>query len=252
MRIGIIGVGGIAKAIVEGLCGLADPPRVLLSPRGAAVGAELAARFDTAAVCASNQEVADGADLVIIALRTEQCAEAVAGLRLRPEQVVVNVMASVGTAQLREMLGTQVPIVRAMPLQAVRERGCVTVTFPSHPDVDALFDLLGGTLPVADEAAFTVFCGLSGTMSTHYGYLTALAAWATAHGIPGDDAERFLRSLFAGIGRSLDDPDRSLAQLRDEHETPGGSNERVRLRWFEPAEPALRDVLDALLTDLRD
>jgi len=115
MRIGFIGVGSIARAIVEGLCAAEDPPQVLLSPRSAAVSAELADRFETVEVCASNQDVVDGSELVFIALRTEQCSDAVAGLSIGPGQIVVNVMASIGTNQLRDMLRTQAPIVRAMP-----------------------------------------------------------------------------------------------------------------------------------------
>lgn len=87
-------------------------------------------------------------------------------------------------------------------------------------------------------------------MSTHYAYLVSLAKWATKQGISFDAADRFLRILFAGVGRSLTDGQASLDQLCAEHETPGGTNERVRRRWFEPAEPALHTVLDNLLTDL--
>ncbi|WP_018602416.1 SDR family oxidoreductase [Mycobacterium sp. 155] len=161
MRIGFIGVGSITRAIVEGLCASDDPPEVLLSPRSAAVSAELAERFGTVAVCASNHDVVDGSELVFIALRTEQCANALADVSIPPDKVVVNVMVSIGAEQLRDMLGTQAPIIRAMPLQEVRERDCVTVVFPSHPWVDALFDDLGGALPVGDETAFTAFCALT-------------------------------------------------------------------------------------------
>ncbi|GAA3161235.1 NAD(P)-binding domain-containing protein [Nonomuraea salmonea] len=70
MRIGIIGVGEIARAIVTGLLeGDGPPPEVLLSPRGAATAAELAARHGTVRVCGGNQEVADGCDVLIVAVR---------------------------------------------------------------------------------------------------------------------------------------------------------------------------------------
>lgn len=258
MRIGFIGVGSIARAIVEGLCGTDDPPELLLSPRSASVAAGLAERFAAASVCASNQDVVDGAEVVFLALRTEHCAEVVAGLRFRPGQIVVNVMASIGLEQLRGMLDadatrdTPPAVVRAMPLQEVRERDCITIVYPAHPVVEGLFDVLGGSLPVGDEAAFTAFCGLTATMSAHYAYLASLAKWAVRQGIPGDDAERFLRNLFAGVGRSLREEGTTLAELQEAHETPGGANERVRQRWFEPAAPALDAVLDDLLTDLRD
>ncbi|MEI5101817.1 NAD(P)-binding domain-containing protein [Streptomyces sp. PmtG] len=251
-RVGIIGVGEIGRAVVTGLCdGRDDAPEVLLSPRGARTAAELSERYDTVRVCADNQQVVDRSDLVVIAVRRQDRDEALAGLRVAGDKVVVNVMAGVGNDDLRAALATDVPLVRAIPLPAVRERRSVTVTWPSHPAVDSFFDRLGGSLPVADEAAFNVFSALTGTLTTHYGYLATLTSWAVGHGIAPDDAERYVRGLFQGVGRSLSDRSRSLGQLAADHETPNGSNERVRTTWFDQANSAaLGKALDDLLADL--
>jgi len=251
-RIGIIGVGGIARAIVGGLCGgVEEPPEIFLSPRGARTATELSQRYPSVRVCADNQDVLDRSQLVIIAVRPDQYAEALTGLRIGSGCVVVNVMAGVGTAELRQILDTDDALVRAMPQQAVQERQSITVTCPSHPDVDALFDYLGGVRPVADEGVFDVFCALTATVSTHFAYLATAVAWAERQGIPSEDADRFIRNLFQGVGRQLGDETRSLQQLRAEHETPKGANERIRIRWFESASAALGKALDGLLADLK-
>ncbi|MBN6054812.1 pyrroline-5-carboxylate reductase, partial [Nonomuraea sp. RK-328] len=126
------------------------------------------------------------------------------------------------------------------------------VTYPSHPVVDALFEHLGGAQPVEDEAAFNVFSALTGTLTTHYRYLDTLTSWAVSQGIASDDADRYVRSLFQGVGRSLSDETRSLQQLAADHETPNGSNERIRTTWFTCANSeALAEALDDLLTDLK-
>ncbi|MCB5911482.1 hypothetical protein [Streptomyces pinistramenti] len=71
------------------------------------------------------------------------------------------------------------------------------------------------------------------------------------HGIASDDADRYLRSLFQGVGRALSDETRSLRRLAADHETPNGNNERIRTTWFDPANSeALNKALDDLLTDL--
>ncbi|MET9651236.1 NAD(P)-binding domain-containing protein [Streptomyces sp. NPDC006460] len=252
-RIGIIGVGEIARALVAGLYDGGDPsPEVFLSPRGARAAAELSARHENVRVCADNQEVVDRSELVIIAVRRQDRHGALAGLRVDDDKIVVNVMAGVGTDDLRRTLATDAPLVRAIPLPAVRERRSVTVTCPSHPAVDSLFAYLGGVLPVADEAAFDVFSALTGTLTTHYSYLATLTSWAAAQGIDPDDADRYVRGLFQGVGRTLGDETRSLDRLAADHETPNGSNERVRTTWFGPANAeALHRVLDGLLDDLR-
>ncbi|MEW2352861.1 NAD(P)-binding domain-containing protein [Spirillospora sp. NPDC029432] len=251
--IGIIGVGEIGRAIVTGLCDGDRAPEVFLSPRGAATAAELSERYENARVCVGNQEVVDHSDVVIIAVRRQDRHEALAGLTVDADKLVVNVMAGVDLDDLRRTLATTAPIVRAIPLPAVRERRAVTVTYPSHPTADSLFEYLGGVLPVADETAFNVFSALTGTLTTHYSYLATLTSWATGHGITPDDAEAYVRGLFQGIGRTLNDRTRSLRQLAADHETPNGNNERIRTTWFTPANAeALTTALDDLHTDLED
>ncbi|MEU4725218.1 NAD(P)-binding domain-containing protein [Nonomuraea dietziae] len=252
-RIGIIGVGEIGRAIVMGLREGGDKsPEVFLSPRGARTAAELSERYEDVQVCADNQEVVDRSEVVIIAVRRQDRHEALAGLRVDGDKLVVNVMAGVGIDDLRQTLATDAPLVRAIPLPAVRERRSVTVTCPSHPVVNSLFDYLGGVLPVADEAAFNVFSALTGTLTSHYWYLATLTSWAVDHGIAPAEADHYVRGLFQGVGRSLSDETRSLHQLAADHETPNGSNERIRTTWFDPANSeALTKALDDLLADLK-
>lgn len=251
-RVGIIGVGEIGRAVVMGLRHEGGTtPEIFLSPRGARTAAELASNHPGVHVCGDNQEVVDNSDLVIIAVRRQDRHDALAGLKIEGK-IVVNVMAGVANDDLRQTLATDAPLVRAIPLPAVRERRSVTVVHPSNPVVNAFFDHLGGALPVADEAAFDVFSALTGTLTSHYAYLATLAEWASGHGIAPDDANRYIRGLFQGVGRSLSDETRSLAQLAADHETPGGSNERIRTTWFGPANSgALQEALDGLLAVLR-
>ncbi|WP_344513339.1 hypothetical protein [Streptomyces pulveraceus] len=135
-------------------------------------------RCEDVRVCADNHEVVDRSELVIIAVRRQDRHEALAGLEVDDDRTVINVMAGVANDELRRILATDAALVRAIPLPSVRERRSVTVTFPSHPVADALFERLGGAQPVADEAAFDVFSALRGTLTTHYAYLAALTSWA--------------------------------------------------------------------------
>ncbi|MET8482866.1 NAD(P)-binding domain-containing protein [Streptomyces tendae] len=251
-RVGIIGVGEIGRAVVTGLHhGGGAAPEVFLSPRSARTAAELSERHEGVTVCGDNQEVVDRSEIVILAMRREQCRDALAGVRVGDDRILVNVMAGMGNDNLRETLGTSAPVVRAIPLPAIRERRSVTVVYPSHPEVDSFFAQLGGALPVADEAAFDVLSALTGALTTHYAYLATLASWATGHGIAPDDADRYVRGLFQGVGRSLGDETRSLDRLAADHETPKGNNERIRTTWFDPANAAaLTKALDGLLADL--
>ncbi|WP_345435055.1 NAD(P)-binding domain-containing protein [Actinoallomurus vinaceus] len=251
-RIGIIGAGEIGRAIVDGLYDRGDDaPEVFLSPRGARTAADLSARYEGVRVCPDNQAVVDRSEIVIIAVPRQDRHEALAGLTVADDRIVINVMSGVGNDDLRRTLATDAPLVRAIPLPAIRERRSVTVTYPSHPVADSLFEHLGGALPVADETAFNVFSALTGTLTTHYRYLATLTSWAVGHGIASDDADRYVRGLFQEVGRALSDETRTLQQLAANHETPKGNNERIRTSWFTPANSeALTQALDGLLADL--
>jgi pyrroline-5-carboxylate reductase len=250
-RIGFIGVGEIGSAMVEGLCDGPEAPPISLSPRGARNAADLAGRYPNVEVCADNQEVADRSDLVVIAVRRRDRHEALAGLTIGAEKTVVNVIPGVSGDELRELLGTEADIVAAIPLPTVRERRSVTITFPAHAVVDAFFDRLGGAQPVADATAYNVCSALASTLSSHYAYLATLSEWAAKHGVPSEAADRYLRSLYQGVGRSLGDETRTLQRHAAEHETPGRDNDRIRTTCFDTANTeALGGPLDGLLADL--
>jgi pyrroline-5-carboxylate reductase len=218
------------------------------TPRGACTAAELSQRYPTVHACADNQDVLNRSELVILAVRPQDRVKALSGLRVGEDRVVTGVAIS----EVRRVLGTDAPVVRAIPLPSARERRSVTATCPFHPAVDDLFDGLGGTLPVADEATLDVFQMLTGTLTTHYWYLATLADWAVRQGISPERADRYLRGLFQGVGRALGDHTRSLQQLAGDHETPKGLNERLRTTWFDSGNAeALTKALDALLADLK-
>lgn len=59
VRIGILGVGEIAEAIVDGLSATARSPLIRVSPRGASTAYTLATKYPDVAVCPDNQTVVD-------------------------------------------------------------------------------------------------------------------------------------------------------------------------------------------------
>lgn len=250
--IGVLGVGELGRALVEGLSAAGSPaPPIVLSPRGASHAAHLAERFPHVRVCPDNQGVADQADLLFLAVGPGHWPEVMQQLRLRPGCVVISVMAGVRLADLVAALPADVTVVRALPMPSVRERACLTVVFPPDPVAEELFDRLGGSVVVEDEAALNVFTAITATVSTHLDYLTAIAGWAVGRGMAPDQAEAFVRNLFAGAGREVATSPAALGELAGVVETPGGLNHRVRTTWFDAAnQRRLADTLDALVRDL--
>lgn len=247
--VGFIGVGEIARALVEGLAGgPAGPTRIVLSPRGARNAATLAGQFEAVEVAASNRKVVDSVDVVVLSVLPQQLRDAVEGLRLRPGQLVVSVLAGVSISQVRAAMGADVPVVRAIPLPPVAVRGAVTVMTPPNRDAERLFGLLGGALVLPDEGELSVFSALTGSFTALLEYVRVLSRWAGENGAPPGDAERFMRDAVAGLAPALRDRDASMEQVIRAHETPGGLNEQLRHQLFDgDTADALRSALDGLL-----
>lgn len=247
--VGIIGVGEIAGAIVDGLCrDGGDAPAVYLSPRGERTSAALASRYPGVRVCADNQAVADAAPLMILSVRPDTVDEVLGRIRMPRGSTLVSAVAGVSVAVLQEYAGPDVAVVRSIPMPAVRRGSGITAIYPAHPGAGELFERIGGVVETADENAFSALSAATATVSAQLHYLTAVVDWLTRHDIGPAEADRYVRSLFTGAAGELADHDKSLGEHTIAHETPNGLNEQFRRTWFdEAAKAACDDALDGVL-----
>jgi pyrroline-5-carboxylate reductase len=223
MTLGFIGTGTMAAAMVEGLGGT----DILVSPRGAAVAAGLARRFPGVRVAADNQAVIDGCDMVVLAVRPQVAEAVIRPLRFRSGQKVVSLIAATQIAALRDWIGFDLPIIRAVPLPFVADRASVTPVFPPDAEVAALFHRLGTALPCRDIAEFDLLAVGSALMGSYFGLLETAQGWLEAQGLEDRAARTYLASLFANLGKVAADSPAGFATLRAEHSTPGGLNEQI-------------------------
>src|SRR5690606_16415790 len=151
----------IAAAMVRGLkaSGLRDRP-VLLSPRNAAVAAGLAASLPAVTVAPDNQAVADGADLLVLAIRPQVAESVLRPLRLRPGRKVISLIAGLDHETIRGWTAGA-DMCRAIPLPFVADRSDAVPVYPPQPEALALFDALGEALAVTDRRQFDLYAALS-------------------------------------------------------------------------------------------
>ena len=225
---GILGVGSLATAVVTGLCdGVDDPPAVLLSPRNAETSAALASRFLTVTVAADNQAVVDGSDLVVVCLRRVH-ADVLATLDWRAEQAVTSAVAGLPLAHLAGMVAPAAEVSRSVAMVTVATRSSVTPVHPPLPGVTALYDRLGGTMPIEDGDQFEAIFTAMGTVAPFYEYLGVLAGFLGDHGIPSGAAQKLVADTFLSVQSGLaasEEPD--FGELVSEHAPPGGGNAQL-------------------------
>ena len=219
--LGIIGVGGLAGFVVEGLRRAGDEREVLLSPRGAAHAAQLAKRFGCR-VAADNQAVLDGAGLVIIATPPAKVLSCVGALVWREGQAMICVAIDVTRATLAKAAPGAL-VLRAMPSNAAALGICPTPLFPPHAEAKALLSRLGPVFDLEDERAFDAATALAGYHLWCYGLMEAVAQAAVAQGLPRAASAGMVAGLTraAGAFALRMPPDEPLREPLDRHGMPG-------------------------------
>lgn len=253
-RLGFIGTGAITEAIVTGILSGDGPiPEIIVSPRSADTAARLAGLSSQVTVAADNQQVADAADTLFLAIRPDVAEEVVRTLHIRPGQRVVSLVATIDHATLQSWIATPVNIVRAVPLPFVATRSGVTTIFPPDPAVEALFSTLGTAVACNTIEEYDLFAAASALMATYFGLMDHVVGWLQAKGLPQETARAYLAQHFFSLSAvAIRNPSTSLENLRHEHSTKGGLNEQVFHEFRDGGGmDALTQALDNVLTRIR-
>lgn len=202
-RLGFVGCGTIASAMVRGLATLDQPPTALVvSPRSAGKVASLKADFPgLVTVAESNQGVVDACDWVFLGVLPKQAADVVPPLKFRPDQTVCTLMAIVPTQSIVEWVAP-VPsnrVFRAVPLPPVQHHACTTILTPPDDGLSELFDALGGTVQVRSEADLTTLQSITSLMGPFYELLRCSRDWAAAQGVDSASASKYVGDIFRSI-----------------------------------------------------
>ncbi|HEY4030605.1 MAG TPA: pyrroline-5-carboxylate reductase [Caulobacteraceae bacterium] len=228
-KVGFIGVGTIAEALVTGLCRDGDRRAdILLSPRNARIAEDLAGRFPQVRVAADNQAVLDASEVVVLAVTPQVADEVLGALSFRGDHRIVSLVATYDLARLRPLVEPARAIVRAAPLPAVAERLGPLVMHPPAPEIAALFEGLGLLVQVEEEADMDAFLAVTALMGSYFGLLDQTAAWLGDHVADGSQVQPYVSALFHALGvtaqaRAAGGFDRLVA----EHSTPQGLNEQA-------------------------
>lgn len=220
MIIGVIGVGHLATTLLTGLLRSGvSPQALLLSPRGKAMAFSEATGIPLAA---DNRDLVARSDIVLLAVRPADAAEAVAGLPWRARQTVISACAGVA---LGDLIVAPASAVRAMPLTAAEINASPTACFPPRPEAVALLERLGSVVAFDSEADFEVATVNAAVYGWAQDLIRRTAEWSAGQG-PQLDAMRRLTALtFVAAGRLLAEKPEPMETLLAELVTPGGITE---------------------------
>ena len=251
MKIGILGTGIIASAVVTGFCTKKTGHEFFLSPRNANRAAALAAKFSEVSVCTSNQEVVDKAEWVFICLHKKDFG-ALSELRFRTDHKVVNISAEMKLPDLKDMIGETSLMAHAIPLPSISKGLGPLLMYPDIAEVSELFGQISAVFIARNQADVKTLQVVTGIMSAYFMLLNEIVVFSDDQGIEHDVSVGFLCSLFGALcERAAGIPDCDLVELAHEM-TPGGYNEQAMNELMgNGAIEAWRTTLDNLLERLK-
>lgn len=229
MPIGFIGTGAITTAVVTGLSSEGGPrPEIRLSPRNAGAAAGLASRFGNVSVCASNQEVVDSSDTLVLAVRPQVARAVLSEIRFSSGQNVISLIAGFPVRRVAELITPADKIWRAIPLPSVGQRQGPIAIHPLGGAAAELFSPLGKVFGIEIEDHLNAFSTATSTLASYFGFLGCVASWVARKGILELQAREYTARMFAGLANtSIRESGQSFESLAAAHATPGGLNEQV-------------------------
>jgi pyrroline-5-carboxylate reductase len=234
MRVGIVGAGVMAEAIMSGL--IADravQPAQLTASHPRRERREVLAERHGIRPVATNREALAEAEVVVIAVKPQMLGRVMRELRgrLAAEQVVVSIVAGATIRTLVDGL-RHAAVVRAMPNTPSQIRRGITVWTASEACSTAQRDLARGVLralgeerQVADEAFVAMATALSGTGPTYlFAVMEALIDAGVHLGFPRELAHDLVVDTLLGSAEFARQSDLHPAQLRNAVTSPGGTS----------------------------
>jgi pyrroline-5-carboxylate reductase len=218
MVIGFCGSGNMAAAMARGLAG---PSRTLLfTDSGSGRAAELAAELGGEAV-ASNGELAERADVVVLAVKPARLEEAAA--ELSAAGAIVSLLGATSLQRLQAAF-PGADVVRVMPNVGVEVgKGVLCVTGSGHAGVRALLQELGHVVELPD-VQFDAATAVMGCSPAYIALaLEAIAAAGAADGLDPDLARELVVETAVGTAELL--RSHAPAAVRKAVASPGGSTE---------------------------
>jgi pyrroline-5-carboxylate reductase len=220
MIVGFCGSGSMAAGMARGLAGSVDG--LLFTDSGSGRAAKLATELSGSAI-ATNAELAERADVVILAVKPAKLEEA--AVELRDARAIVSLLGATSLAKV-EAAFPDAEVTRVMPNVGVEvHRGVLCVAGDPEPRLRSLLEGLGRVVELEDEdEQFDLATAVMGCSPAYFALaVEAIAGAGAADGLDPELALELVVETAAGTAELL--RAHSPADVRRAVASPGGSTE---------------------------
>ncbi len=245
MKIGFIGAGNMATAIIGGLVRSEFNKKDIYVYD---VFEEKLAAFDEMglSVAESALKLTEEADIIVLAVKPQQYGEVIEGIASAAtmDKTFVSIAAGITTEYVRCKLGINAPVVRVMPNTPLLLGKGATAISPSDNVNEEVFKIVkgmfecSGVVEILPENLMNAIISVNGS-SPAYIYLFAKAVCdsAEAQGIDRDTAMKLFAAVLEGSAEMLrssgDDPDTLIGKVSSKGGTTIAALERFYAHGFE-------------------
>lgn len=223
LKIGFLGAGHMSQAMIKGLLenGL-DPQKIFVSNRTPGKLQKVSENHKVQ-ICASNEELVEASDLVIIAVKPQDLIAAIEPIArtFSEKQIVISLAAGLRMDTLQKHL-PQCRIVRLMPnTPTLISKGLIG--YLTHDDDEALKTVvedlctpLGSVFEMEDEDRFESFMiACSSGTGFVFELMTYWHEWMVEHGFDSELAQKMTVETFLGAALlAQKSPDLGLEELQ--------------------------------------
>ncbi|MDD3403416.1 MAG: pyrroline-5-carboxylate reductase [Hespellia sp.] len=233
MKLGFIGCGNMAKAILGGVLksNIAAKEDVMVSAAHAATIEKAAAEFGVKTTL-NNAEVAKNSDVIILAVKPMYYEAVIAEIAgsVSPEQIFISIAPGKTIEWIAQRLGEERKIVRTMPnTPALVGEGMTAVCYNEQmeaADKERVMAILNsfGKAEEIKEYMMDAVVAVSGSSPAYvYMFIEAMADAAVAEGLPRAAAYEFAAQAVYGSAKMVLETGLHPGVLKDQVCSPGGT-----------------------------
>jgi pyrroline-5-carboxylate reductase len=213
VRLGFIGFGNMAKAMIQGILdrGISDPMAIIASDKVSDQSKLEAAKKLEITLIKGNKEVVKNSDIIFIAVKPQDIDSALNEIReeISQNKIIVSIAAGISIGKIESIIGNK-KIVRVMPnlpcLVAEMAAGISynkNVLQKEKETIEIILQSCGKTFEI-DESLMDAVTGLSGSGPAFTAYLIeAFKEAGKENGLPEETAYQLALKTFEGTAKLL-------------------------------------------------
>ena len=231
-KIGFIGMGNMGSALLKGALETFGTEELIFTAKTEQTRQRVTAETRVA-YAPTNAECANACKYLILAVKPQFYDEVLKQIHyvITPDHVVISLAPGITISQLRERLGSDRRIVRAMPnTPAMIGEGMTGLAYCQEDFVpeeiqmlEKLFGAVGRFEKVEERLMSAVVCASGSSPAYVYMFIEALADGAVQFGMPRKEAYAFAAQAVAGAAKMVLETGKHPAELKDQVCSPGGT-----------------------------